>query len=153
MYLWQPKTYLSVDYKWNTVVQQHHLRLPCYLCTEKLHLDHAIELVSFSSLEHHHQCKKCFSFPKNRKFRSHDQVDDAFLIQSTSAKPSHLFKTIKRRRTCWRNVFPYELDHLDGSACCKEDGLEQQFFSNEPDHHARPVGRGQTVWHFLMCGA
>ena len=63
MYLWQPKTYLSVDYKWNTVVQHHHLRLPCYLCTEKLHLDHAIELVSFLSLEHHHQCKKCF-FPR-----------------------------------------------------------------------------------------
>ena len=60
MYLWQPKTYLSVDYKWNTVVQPHHLRLPCYLCTEKLHLDHAIELVSFLSLEHHHQYKSAF---------------------------------------------------------------------------------------------
>ena len=58
MYLWQPKTYLSVDYKWNTVVQ-HHLRLPCYLCTEKLHLDHAIELVSFLSLEHPYMQKTC----------------------------------------------------------------------------------------------
>ena len=140
MYLWQPKTYLSVDYKWNTVVQPHHLRLPCYLCTEKLHLDHAIELVSFLSLEHHHQCKKCF-FSKDRNFRSHDQADDPFLIHSTSAITITLFQDYHK---LLKQYFPYEPDHLDGLACCKEDGIGATNFLNEPDHsNAQPVERGQ----------
>ena len=64
-------------------------------------------------------------FSKDRNFRSHDQADDPFLIPSTSAITITLFQDCQK---LLKKCFPYELDHLDGLACCKEDGKVQQFF-------------------------
>ena len=74
MYLWHPKTYLSVDYKWNREGSAAKRALGFQVtCVVRLHLDHAINRAKKKSIinthlqsQHQNKVSHAVSFDENQ---------------------------------------------------------------------------------------